>query len=111
VTPTDPRLVVAALAGLCLAACSKEDTEEPVVGCGAELQNGEITSSVTDTTVTEASFRAECDSRGGTLEIHPHCGGANACKGMSYDLDTHVWTEHTCKGLNTCRGFSCVVCD
>lgn len=92
--------------------CGGDDTEESssALACGA-AQNGTITSSTTDTTVTQASFEADCQARGGTFEIHPHCGGANACRGMSYDTDTHVLTEHTCKGLNTCAGFSCVVCN
>jgi hypothetical protein len=60
--------------------------------------------------VTLEDFTADCDALGGTIEIHPHCGGANTCKGMSYDTGTKVYTEHTCKGLNTCAGFSCVLC-
>jgi hypothetical protein len=70
-----------------------------------------ITASRVDATVTLESFSAECDALHGLVEIHPHCGGANTCRGMSYDQDTHVYTEHTCKGLNTCRGFSCVLPD
>src|SRR5690606_10275136 len=68
-----------------------------------------ITLSQVDETVTEASFRTQCEELNGTIELHPSCGGANSCRGMSYDIDTHVYTEHTCKGLNTCRGFSCVL--
>lgn len=60
--------------------------------------------------VTLEDFTADCDVLGGTIEIHPHCGGVNTCKGMSYDTGTKVYTEHTCKGLNTCAGFSCVLC-
>ena len=67
-------------------------------------------------TVTDAafgftleSFTALCDRAGGYVEVHPHCGGANSCKGFSYDEGVHVWTEHTCAGLNTCNGFSCVI--
>ena len=29
--------------------------------------------------------------------------------GVSYDDVTHVLSEHTCRGLNTCSGYSCVV--
>jgi hypothetical protein len=59
--------------------------------------------------MTLEKFKALCDELGGTVEIHPGCGGANSCKGMSYDSDTHVFTEHTCKGMNTCTGYSCVL--
>lgn len=68
-----------------------------------------ITSSVVDSDMTQEKFTAMCDEKGGTIEIHPHCGGANSCKGMSYDTATHVLTEHTCKGMNTCAGYSCVL--
>jgi hypothetical protein len=45
---------------------------------------------------------------GGTIEIHPHCGGANSCGGFSFDETIGVYTEHTCQGLNTCTGYTCV---
>lgn len=56
-------------------------------------------------------FTAMCDRAGGWIEIHPHCGGANSCRGFSYDEGVHVFTEHTCAGLNTCNGYSCVLPD
>lgn len=59
--------------------------------------------------MTLEKFKALCESMNGTLEIHLHCGGANSCKGLSYDEVTQVLTEHTCKGMNTCKGYSCVV--
>lgn len=92
-------LLVAALAGLLGA-----------VGCDDEhhADGKRILSSVTDPSVTRESFEAVCTERGGTLELHAHCGGANSCHGLSYDTDTHVLTEHTCQGMNTCAGFSCV---
>lgn len=68
-----------------------------------------VTSSTVDDAMTLEKFTAECTSRNGTLEIHSHCGGANSCSGMSYDTGTHVLTEHTCSGLNTCAGYSCIV--
>lgn len=68
-----------------------------------------ITLSRVDASITEESFRKQCEELSGKIELHPSCGGKNSCRGMSYDLDTHVYTEHTCKALNTCRGFSCVL--
>lgn len=73
------------------------------------MEAGVITLSETKDVTLEA-FTADCDALGGVIEIHPHCGGSNSCKGMSYDTGTKVYTEHTCKGLNTCAGFSCVLC-
>jgi hypothetical protein len=99
-----PALLAAALVGLgpvLTTACGHSHDEEP----------GMITSSVVDPSLTEGWFRQECDERDGKVETHPHCGGVNTCKGMSYDVTTHVLTEHTCRGLNTCAGYSCVVPD
>jgi hypothetical protein len=81
-------------------------TGDAVVFCPAEA--GVITSSTVDASMTLAAFTALCDMRHGTLQIHPHCGGNNSCKGISYDSGTQVFTEHSCKGLNTCTGYSCV---
>jgi hypothetical protein len=109
-------LVTAALAGLLglTAACSSDakdpaSSHHPVTPDGGKVAPPTITSSVVDETMTLEKFTADCDERGGTIEIHPTCGGHNTCKGMSYDDATHVLTEHTCAGLNTCSGYSCVV--
>ena len=119
--------MTAALGGLLLA----------VPACGSDASGGVITSSTTDPSMTLDQFTKNCDARHGTVEIHSHCGGANSCKGMSYDTGNQVLTEHTCKGmnrsgracesmevqehgharlagrvpraLNTCTGYSCVV--
>src|SRR6187402_252394 len=61
--------------------------------------------------LTLEQFSEECQEAGGVVETHGHCGGANTCKGFSYDTDTEVYTVHTCRGYNTCTGFSCVVPD
>jgi hypothetical protein len=92
-------LVTAALGGLLLAAPA----------CGSSASDGVITSSTTDPSMTLEQFTKSCDARHGAVEIHSHCGGENSCKGMSYDTGNQVLTEHTCKGLNTCTGYSCVV--
>jgi hypothetical protein len=59
--------------------------------------------------VSFESFSALCTTRGGHVEIAPHCGGFNTCAGFSYDQTRETWTEHTCAGLNTCTGYSCVI--
>lgn len=75
----------------------------------AQMEGGVITLSETKDLTLE-QLTVDCDALGGAIQIHPHCGGSNGCKGMSYDTGTKVYTEHTCKGLNTCAGFSCVLC-
>jgi len=69
-----------------------------------------IMSSKIVTGMTLEKFTADCDARHGVVEIPPHCGGFNSCKGLSYDTDTQVLTEHTCRGMNSCFGYSCVLC-
>jgi hypothetical protein len=101
-------LLSAALYGLTCAAmlgCGSSESESKP----AARSDGVITSSKDDPDMTLEKFTAECDARGGVIEMHPHCGGVNTCKGMSYDETIGVLTEHTCKGLNTCAGYSCVV--
>ena len=120
-------MISAALGGLlCLAssACSNSDS----ASSGAETANGDtpipstacdggvdhdphVTSSTVVADLTLDAFTSQCDAKNGVVEIHPHCGGFNACRGMSYDSATEMLTEHTCRGTNTCAGFSCVVCD
>lgn len=117
-------LLSAALGGLlCLAACGGDSTEngDPNIGSSGGAVTAESckdgvvdkpaitkTESVADLSLD--AFTADCNARSGTVEVHPHCGGVNNCRGFSYDSDTDTLTEHTCKGANTCTGFSCVVC-
>lgn len=77
---------------------------------GGVLPDAGITST-THGPVTLDEFTALCDAKQGIVEIEPHCGGSNGCRGMSYDSTTQTLTEHTCRGTNTCAGYSCVVCD
>jgi hypothetical protein len=69
-----------------------------------------ITSSKIVRDLTLERFTADCDTWHGVVQIPPHCGGFNSCRGMSYDSGTEVLTEHTCRGLSSCAGFSCVLC-
>jgi hypothetical protein len=99
-----PRIVNAALAGLlCLSAsaCSSKPETGP----------GEITSSQAVASLTVEAFTEQCDARGGTVEVIPHCGGLNTCKGFSYDRTTALLSEHSCKGAVTCGGWNCLIPD
>ena len=95
-------LLSAAVAGLLSGACGSDPDPKP---------RGDVTSSKVVADMTLEKFTAECDARGGQVETHSHCGGANSCKGMSYDTATELLTEHTCRGSNTCAGYSCVIPD
>jgi hypothetical protein len=110
---TTSRLLIAAafggLLGLSVCAGGCADDEHGNTSGATGDGSARITASHIDTSMTRDSFEAACDAAGGRMEDHPHCGGANSCKGMSYDLGTHVYTEHGCEGLNTCTGFSCVL--
>ncbi len=102
--------MAAAIGGLlCLAGCGSDDPG-PHEGGPAD-ENKKITLSRVDPEITKESFEESCMQVAGKIEVHPSCGGANSCKGFSYDTDTLVYTEHTCQGLNTCTGYSCVVPD
>src|SRR5689334_19992327 len=103
-----PVLLSAALTGfLCAAAgCSSSEVGGPPSDAGADYV---ILSSTVDPNMTLETFTAQCDARAGSVEIHSHCGGMNTCRGMSYDAGTRVLTEHTCRAMNTCAGYSCVV--
>ncbi len=83
------------------------DTGGPDASC-ADAGIG-VTKSVVDATMTLEIFTKMCEARGGKLELHSHCGGNNTCKGFSYDTGTQTLTEHSCKGWNTCAGYSCVI--
>jgi hypothetical protein len=101
-------LLAAAISGLLsgAAACDSESH-------GHGEPSGDGTARVISKSVvldmTVERFTQDCDTRGGTVELHSHCGGVNSCHGLSYDDVTHVLSEHTCRGLNTCSGYSCVV--
>jgi len=92
-TPTEG-LLAAALAGL-LGACGPASSPK-------------VTSTQVVASLSLEEFDSRCAKREGVTQIHPHCGGANSCKGFSYDSDTDQLVEHTCKGYNTCAGMSCV---
>ncbi len=102
--PTASRALLAAGLGglLCLglAACGSSGPANP---------NGRITSSKLVPNMTVDTFTQMCDDRGGKVEVIVECGGSNSCKGMSWDQGAQTLTEHTCKAMNTCAGYSCVV--
>jgi hypothetical protein len=92
-------------------ATSNGDTPVPATSCdGPVSSDPAVTSSTVIANMTRDDFAARCDARHGILEVQPHCGGSNACRGLSYDSGTGALTEHTCRATNTCAGFSCVIC-
>jgi len=110
-------LLAAALSGLLwmAPACQSssnpsEDTPIPATACDAGVSPSPKVTSSTVVVLTEDAFKARCATRGGVMELQPHCGGSNECRGMSYDSETQTLTEHTCRGTNSCAGFSCVIC-
>jgi hypothetical protein len=70
-----------------------------------------VTSSTIVANMTLDSFTSQCQALNGAVEIQPHCGGSNSCRGMSYDTETQTLLQHTCRATNTCAGYSCVICD
>jgi hypothetical protein len=90
---------------------SNGDTPIPSTTCdGGVSPNPAVTSTVVEN-LTQDQFASMCAGQNGIMEIQPHCGGSNACRGMSYDSDTQTLTEHSCRATNKCGGYSCVVCD
>jgi hypothetical protein len=53
-------------------------------------------------------FVKMCDERGGFAQTNAHCAGSNLCKGLSYMEDGTTLFDHSCKGLNSCMGYSCI---
>ena len=122
-------LLSAALGGLlCVAACSpKTSTQNPdaaaTADTGAEasvepfecdggvVAEAGVTSSQMVPSLTLEDFTKQCDARHGVVEIEPHCGGSNNCRGFTYDTGTQLLTEHTCRATNACAGYSCIICD
>jgi hypothetical protein len=93
------------------AASSNPDTPVPATACDAGVvAMPQVTSSIPGP-ITEAAFKVQCLTLNGIFEVQPHCGGSNSCRGMSYDSETQTLTEHTCRGTNSCAGYSCVLCD
>lgn len=78
---------------------------------GAPSELPHITSSQSVGVMTVEQFSAQCDERGGTVEVMPHCGGFATAKGFSYDSTTELLSEHTCQGANTCAGWNCAIAD
>ena len=78
---------------------------------GGVSSNPSVTASSVVADLTLDRFTAQCDARSGVVELQPHCGGLNNCRGMSYDTGTQTLTEHTCRATNTCAGYTCVICD
>ncbi|MGD0679031.1 MAG: hypothetical protein ABSC94_26805 [Polyangiaceae bacterium] len=129
--PASQALLSAALGGLlCIAtpACSANsassagsesgalisggDTPIPAIACdGGVSADPGVTSTMVVANLTSSEFSTECAAQSGIMEVQPHCGGSNACRGMSYDVETQTLTAHTCRATNSCAGYTCVICD
>lgn len=81
--------------------------DEATTGAAENVEG--VTSSQTIADLGLDEFTQMCDEASGVVEVHDSCAGAVSGRGFSYDSDTDQFTEHTCRGFNTCRGFSCVV--
>ncbi|MEO8796995.1 MAG: hypothetical protein ABI551_03845 [Polyangiaceae bacterium] len=117
-----PLLLAAAVGGLLSACSSPSSGPQPatnaeveggteVEACDAGVVDDPAIMSMTTGAMSEADFTARCDSAHGVVQVEPHCGGNNQCRGFSYDSKTQALTENTCRATNTCGGFSCIVCD
>jgi hypothetical protein len=83
-----------------------EDCRLPI---GPPPLDGSVTSWEGGITLTLAQFTDLCNQQSGVVELICHCAGANSCKGFSYDEWTDSVSEHTCKQVNTCAGYNCVI--
>ena len=88
---------------------SADSTSGEAAGATGNVEG--VTSVQTVVDLDLADFTQMCDEAVGVVEVHDSCAGAVSGPGFSYDIDTDQFTEHTCRGFNTCRGFSCVVDD
>jgi len=122
-------LLSAALGGLlCVAACApkagqqtsdaattgdagSEASAQPFECDGGVVADAGVTSSEVVTSLTLEDFTSQCDAQHGVVEIEPHCGGSNNCRGFTYDTGTQLLTQHTCRATNACAGYSCIICD
>lgn len=78
-------------------------------GSGGSAATEGVTSTRDWPGLTLEEFTKMCDDAEGTVELHSHCGGVVSGRGFSYDSTIGVFTEHTCRGYNTCTGFSCLL--
>lgn len=103
-------LITAALTGLMgagLVACGGKDKEK-IIEVPTKSMTGVVTSTTVDKTITLTSFLAQCETRGGVVQTHASCAGANTCAGISFHSSSGKLSEHSCKAANICSGMSCV---
>ncbi len=98
-------ILTAALAGLMGFGCGEKEKEKIVE---VEAKAGVVTSTTVDKTLTLATFKSTCETRGGVVQTHASCAGSNSCAGISFHTPSGKLSEHTCKAANICAGMSCV---
>lgn len=102
--------------------CDGEELPVPELVWSASLQGEEnavdalaLLDEDADGAVSLAEFTALCarssqltrSGRPGVVQVHASCAGTNSCRGMTYQTWNEVY-EHTCRGVNSCAGWSCV---
>jgi hypothetical protein len=100
-------LLTAALAGLMGVSCGDREKEK-IVEVAAEPKAGVVSSTTVDKSLTLASFSTLCEARGGIVQTHASCAGANTCAGVSFHSPSGKLSEHSCRAANSCAGMSCV---
>jgi hypothetical protein len=124
--PSPETLLAAAVAGLFgLSGCPASDPSDEPIQCPeptGPTNTGDTSEPTTPTptgptilsseenlTITFAEFSSMCLDRGGLMQTHATCAGNNACTGFHFNKNSKMFTEHTCKAMNSCGGISCVV--
>ena len=88
---------------------SDGSSSAPCLNPSGMIPDGSVSSTTIISDMTLEKFAELCNQRGGAVQLICHCGGANTCKGLSFDTTTMTLSEHTCQGMNTCAGYSCVI--
>jgi hypothetical protein len=92
-----------------LGAAQSDGSENASTASGSTGNTEGVTSRRTVPDLGLEEFTQMCDEADGVVEVHASCGGLVSGRGFSYDSDTDHLIEHTCRGFNTCKGFSCVL--
>jgi len=87
---------------------SGHDHDHATGGAAPAADAGTYINVVSTDPIAFADFVKLCDDRGGFTQTNAHCAGSNLCKGISYMEDGTTLFDHSCQGLNSCMGYSCI---